>query len=88
MDYSQLFAGVNVSPAIAAIIAAGILLVAVGFASWLTDVVASFFDNPDADEEEWEGGDWYCEDCGYVHEGDEGIHWGQRGQCCKCGEPF
>ena len=42
-DYSSILTGLDVSTAVTAVISAGALLAAVGFAKWATKKVARFF---------------------------------------------
>lgn len=90
-DLSDIFAGVSVATAVAAIFGAGALVVAVGFASWLTDLVASFFDSGEAEEAEEgyyaEGWEEDCQHCGYTMDQDDAIYaHNTTGVCPKCGE--
>ena len=66
-DYGDILATLNSMPAVIAIIAAGILVAAIYFAGWLTNLVASFFDDEEvSDEEDAEPteGAWNCDFCG------------------------
>jgi hypothetical protein len=88
-DFSGLFSGLSVTPGVAAVMGAGALVVAVGFAAWLTDQVASFFDSGD-DEEFHEGyGHWcydaHCSDCGYESDQDDSGHLDHSDSCPLCG---
>ena len=50
-DYSGVFAGLSIGAALTAIVAAGVIMAAPGFARWLTEKVATFFDAEDAEED-------------------------------------
>lgn len=53
MDYSEVFAGLSISPAVAGILGAGAILALPPFARWLVEKVSSFFqDTEDGDEDE------------------------------------
>lgn len=81
-DYSGVFAGLSVSPAVAALVAAGTIIAAVYFARWLTDTVANFF----ADEYEGESQEaqdywrYACSWCGEPKEHEESS------RCDACNE--
>lgn len=65
MDYSEVFAGLSVAAGVAALIGAGAIILAPGFARWLTDKVASFFDGSQiGDEEDDAHDDDHCNFCG------------------------
>lgn len=99
MDYSDLVSGLNVGSAILAIMGAGALIIAVGFAGWLTDMIAGWFDSHDDSDEEDEqfvdvnGAERWGEDvveclsCGwYPEDEDSFLHAVHQGYCPKCGE--
>ncbi|HWK52879.1 MAG TPA: hypothetical protein VNR18_00780 [Hyphomicrobiales bacterium] len=69
-DYSGTLAGLSVAAAITAIIGAGAIMAAPGFARWLTNKVATFFDgvSEPGEIEDGDNGDDYesdpCPECG------------------------
>jgi hypothetical protein len=80
-DYSQVFVGLSVLAAVAAILGAGVLMAAPGFARWLTDKVSSFFsDSAEADAEDSENDD---EDEDVQDESE----WRYRA-CWECGDEY
>lgn len=94
----DILANLNVSTAVLAIIAAGLLIASVGFALWAVDVFATFYD--DADDPERSLDDHYnaqfdadiasgveveCPECGYPMSPDMAIHAVHNGYCPKCG---
>lgn len=80
-DYSQIFVGLSVLAAVAAIVGAGVLMAAPGFARWLTDKVSSFFS--DAAEADAEDAESDAED----DDADEDVDWKYQ-PCAECGEEF
>lgn len=86
---ADIFAGLSVSPGVTAIIAAGMLLAAPTFARWLTNTVATFFDDYDAECEAaafYEGGGWDCCYCGEPQDCEAGSHEYEEGMdmCDAC----
>lgn len=97
MTFDSILAGLSALTAVQAIVGAGILMAAVGFALWAVDVVATFFESDDSTltSEEAEamirergvldGDEGQCSDCDYWLSGDELIHALNNGYCPKCG---
>lgn len=92
---ANIFAGLNVSPGVAAIFGVGVLVAAMGFAEWLTDKVAGWFDDRDspdnediihAPEEVVDGALYECMHCEYQMGSDDALHALDEGHCPKCGE--
>lgn len=89
--------GLNVASAVAAIIGAGVLLAAAGFALWVTDVLVTFFDAPD----DWSddspddaiyaqdvasGCELECASCGSLIGSDLAVAALADGSCPSCGD--
>ncbi|MCD9125858.1 hypothetical protein [Luteimonas fraxinea] len=65
MDYSNIFAGLSVAAGVLALIGAGVIIAAPGFARWLTDKVATFFDGAQVgDDEDDTTDEAHCNFCG------------------------
>ncbi|WP_295970729.1 hypothetical protein [uncultured Xanthomonas sp.] len=93
-DYSQVFVGLSVLAAVAALLGAGVLMAAPDFARWLTDKVATFFsDSFEADAEDVENDledydadtdvDWKCQPCQECGEEYLPMHMAD-GVCANC----
>lgn len=98
-DFSGLLAGLDVSSGVLAIVGAGALLLAVGFALWLTDMIATWFDSHDDGDDEDEDApgsrglvfgvdhEAECSSCGwYTDDDDEAVTADCLGMCPKCGD--
>lgn len=89
--------GLNISTGVLAIIGAGALVGVVGFALWATDMVASFFEEPDdwsdcaqSDDQQAQdinvGDEVECGSCATLLGSDAAIAAITNGYCPKCGE--
>lgn len=91
----NILADLNVATAIAAIVGAGSFIVALGFTAWACDIVASFFEDEDDDNDNPSevtnqravslGIEFECEECGCLLGGDEGARAIAQGECPACG---
>lgn len=66
MDYSEVFAGLSAAAGVMALIGAGAIILAPGFARWLTNKVATFFDGAQVGDEDEDAHDdeAHCNFCG------------------------
>lgn len=92
-NFSDLLAALNISSGLLAIYGAGAIILAVGFAIWLTDMIATWFDSHDDSDEEDEATLWLDDDevicfaCGWESDDEDAfIHAINTGHCPKCGE--
>lgn len=82
-DFSGMLSGLSVAAALTAILGAGAIKAAPGFARWLTEKVSSFFDNNDDSEED----STVCEPCDFCGEviDLEEDYWHHQGDEIMCG---